>query len=60
METEKNFWVIEIKQMRKISITAVRSDKVLGINRITWTAHIIITRSIDRFLTIVSMEKFSL
>ena len=57
-----NFLGFEIKQMRKIYITAVRSDEVLGINGVARTPHIIImrTRSIDRFLTTVPMENFSI
>ena len=57
-----NFLSFEIKQMRKIYITAVRSDEVLGINGVARTPHIIImpTRSINRFLTTVPMENFSI
>ena len=60
--TKKFFLGFEIKQMRKISITAVRSDEVLGINRVARTPHIVImpTRSLDCFFTRVSMVNFSL
>ena len=59
---KKDFLGFEIKQMRKISITAVRSDEVLGINGVAWTPHIVIMpiRFLDCFLTRVPTDNFSL